>query len=130
MTMESIFKAAAFAMTGAVLAMTVRKSSGDLGLLLAAAVCLGLLAVVMAVLGPVMSFAQELQKLTGLSSAVTAPLMKTVGIGIVAQTASSVCSDAGEASIAKAVELCGSALAMYAALPLMQAVVELMEELI
>lgn len=130
MTMESIFKAAAFAVMGAILAVTVRKNSGDLGLLLAAAVCLGLMTVVMAVLGPVVTFAQELQKLTGLSTAVTAPLMKTVGIGIVAQTASSVCDDAGESSIAKAVEFCGSALAMYAALPLMRAVVELMEELL
>lgn len=130
MTMDSIFKAAAFAVTGAVLAMTVRRNSGDMGLLLAATVCVGLMAVVMAVLGPVVSFAQELQKLTGLSSGVTAPLLKTVGIGIVAQTASSVCADAGETSIARAVELCGSALAMYAALPLMQGVVELVEELL
>lgn len=130
MTMDSIFKAAAFAVTGAVLAMTVRRNSVDMGLLLAATVCMGLMAVVMAVLGPVVSFAQELQKLTGLSSGVTAPLLKTVGIGIVAQTASSVCADAGETSIARAVELCGSALAMYAALPLMQGVVELVEELL
>jgi len=127
---DTVFKAAGFAVVGAVFALTVRKNDPGAGMLLAAAVALGLLTAAVSAMAPVMAFASDLRELTGLSDSVTAPLFKTVAIGIVTHIASSVCQDAGEASVAKAVELCGSMLALYAVIPLMSAVTELIKDLI
>ena len=128
--MDTVFKAAGFAVVGAVLALTVRKNDQSTGMLLAASVALGLLTAALSAMAPVMAFAADLRELTGLSDSVTAPLFKTVAIGIVTQIASSVCQDAGEGSVAKAVELCGSMLALYAVIPLMSAVTELIRDLL
>lgn len=128
--MDTVFKAAGFAVVGAVLALTVRKNDQSAGMLLAAAVALGLLTAAISAMAPVMTFASDLRALTGLSDSVTAPLFKTVAIGIVTHITSSVCQDAGENSVAKAVELCGSMLALYAVIPLMSAVTELIKDLL
>ncbi len=128
--MDTVFKAAGFAIVGAVLALTVRKNSESTGMLLAAVVTVGLLATAVSAMAPVMAFASDLRELTGLSDSVTAPLFKTVAIGIVTHIASSVCQDAGEGAVAKAVELCGSMLALYAVIPLMSAVTELIKDLL
>lgn len=128
--MDTVFKAAGFAVVGAVLALTVRKNDQSAGMLLAAAVALGLLTAAVSAMAPVLAFASDLRELTGLSDSVTAPLFKTVAIGMVTHITSSVCQDAGESSVAKAVELCGSMLALYAVIPLMSAVTELIKDLL
>ena len=81
-------------------------------------------------IAPVLSFLGTLQKLAGLDDAVMAPLLKTVGIGLLTQAACAVCQDAGQSSLAKTVELCGTFLAVYVSLPLAEAVLELLRKLI
>ncbi len=128
--MDTIFKAACFAMVGAILAVTVKKSEQSAAMLLSVAVVLGLMGAALSAIAPVLAFASELRQLTGLSDPVTAPLFKTVAIAVVSHIASSICQDAGEGSVARAIELCGSLLALYAVLPLMSAVLELIEDLL
>lgn len=130
MTMDAVFKAAGFALVGAVLSLTVKKNSQSTGILLAAAVSLGLLTAAVSSMAPVMAFASDLRDLTGLSDTVTAPLIKTAAIGMVTHIAESVCQDAGETAAAKSVELCGSILALCAVIPLMSAVTELIRDLL
>lgn len=128
--MDAVFKAAGFALVGAVLSLTVKKNSQSTGILLAAAVSLGLLTAAVSSMAPVMAFASDLRDLTGLSDTVTAPLIKTAAIGMVTHIAESVCQDAGETAAAKSVELCGSILALCAVIPLMSAVTELIRDLL
>ena len=128
--MDAVFKAAGFAIIGAVLSLTLKTNSRSSGLLLAAAVSLGLLSAAVSSMAPVVAFASDLRQLTGLSDTVTAPLIKTTAIGIVTHIAESVCQDAGETAAAKSVELCGSILALCAVIPLMSAVTELIRELL
>lgn len=128
--MDAVFKAAGFALVGAVLSLTVKKNSQSTGILLAAAVSLGLLTAAVSSMAPVMAFASDLRDLTGLSDTVTAPLIKTAAIGMVTHIAESICQDAGETAAAKSVELCGSILALCAVIPLMSAVTELIRDLL
>ena len=70
----------------------------------------------------VRALADELGELIGLSPAVLAPVLKTVGIAILTRIAAELCRDAGEGGIAAAAETAGAAAAVLAALPLLRAV--------
>ena len=114
----------------AFLCVLLRERERTLALLLSAAACvLGLLLTVRMV-EPILSVAREIQALSGLGTAVTAPLFKVTAIGMLCRIAAGVCGDAGEQGLQKAVELSGSLLALYAALPLVSAVLALLEDML
>ena len=79
---------------------------------------------------PVVSFLSELRQLAGLEPALLQPLLRTVGIGLLTQLTASVCADAGESTVARLIELCGSVLGIYTALPLLEAVLSLLRTML
>ena len=83
-----------------------------------------ILASVLGAVGSVQSFMERLGDLAGLSPAVLEPVMKTVGIALVTKLAAEVCRDAGEGGIASTVEIAGAVLALFVALPLLEAVLD------
>ena len=68
--------------------------------------------------------------MAGLSPAVVAPVLKTVGIAILTHIAAQVCKDAGEGGIAAVTETAGTALSLCAALPLLRAVLDTVSALL
>ena len=54
----------------------------------------------------------------------------TVGIGLLTQLTASVCADAGESTVTRLIELCGSVLGIYTALPLLEAVLSLLRTML
>ena len=127
--MTVLIKAAAVAAAGSVIALMLRRTAPELGLALGAAVTL--LAAFLAAqgIGELGALVNELREKTGLSPAVTAPVLRCVGIGITARLASDLCRDAGQSAAASAVELCGAACALGAALPLIRSLLTLITEL-
>ena len=61
----------------------------------------------------------------GLEPAVLAPVIKTVGIAIVTHVSAEVCRDAKEGGIASFLETAGAACALFVALPLVRAVLDM-----
>lgn len=127
--MELLMKAAVLAIVSACLTLVVRKTSPELALLLSLAACLALVYLLVQLLTPVLEFIESLRQTAGLSEAVLAPLLKTVAIGLVAKIAATVCADAGQSAAGGFVELCGTVAALYTALPLLQAVLDLLQTL-
>ena len=97
--------------------------------LLALAGCVGLLLTAMTVLTPVMTFLRRLASLAGVNPALLAPVLKAAAVGLLTQLTESFCKDAGQQALAKAVELGGGVLALYALLPLASSVAELLQRM-
>lgn len=118
--MELAVRAAALAVTAAVLGLVLRKNVPELGFVLALAAAGAILALA-ARLGPsvrgVVTMAQEV---TGLSAAVVQPVIKCAGIGVLTRLAADLCADAGQSAAGSAAEICGAVCALVAALPLME----------
>jgi len=76
------------------------------------------------------AMAEQLREMSGLSPAVTAPAVKIAGIGVLGQCTVGVCEDAGEKALAKTAEILTSACCVYLSLPLLQAVMDLLEHLL
>lgn len=127
--MELFLQICGIAVLCAVLALVLKRSNASVGMLLSAGCCVVLALAAIGVLTPIVDFFRSLQQLTRLDASLLTPFMKTVGIGILTQIAASICQDAGQAAIARMVELCGSVLALYLSLPLLQAVLELLGQL-
>ena len=89
---------------------------------LSATISKGMLGAALGAIEEVRALADELGELIGLSPAVLAPVLKTVGIAILTRIAAELCRDAGEGGIAAAAETAGAAAAVLTALPLLRAV--------
>ena len=121
--MENVTGLAAAAVAAALCAAVVRQRSGEVGAVVALAAGVLLLGAVLAGLEDVTALMDELGELAGLSPAVLAPVVKTVGVAILTRLSAELCRDAGEGGIAAAVETAGAVTALLAALPLLRAVV-------
>ena len=120
--MESVVRLAAAAVAAALCAVVVKQHAREVGAVLALAAGALLLGAALGALEDVRTLVDELGELIGLSPAVLAPVLKTVGIAILTRIAAELCRDAGEGGIAAAAETAGAAAAVLAALPLLRAV--------
>ena len=127
--MTLLMKAAALGLMGAVTALLLKKNAPEMGLALSIAVTLaaaGLAAELFTQLREIVILARDE---TGLSPAVVGPVLKCVGVGVVTRLAADLCKDAGQGAIASAVEICGAACAMGVSLPLIRALLQMINEL-
>ena len=127
--MDACLKLSIGAVAAALAALTIRRQNEDLALLLGVAGCCmgGLLT--LELLSPVLEQVRRLFSRTGLDEALLSPLLKCVGVALLSQLASAICLDAGQSALAKTVELGGAVLALTLSLPLISAVLSLLEQL-
>ena len=114
----------------AILALSVRKQSPELALLISLAGCVLAAVGLLGWLAPILDLLRRLGDKAGLEDALLAPLWKVPAIGLLTQIAAAVCQDAGQSALAKLLELGGGLLCLVSALPLLEAVLSLMEELL
>lgn len=128
--MDTAYRIAALAVLAAVLCVLLREREKALAAALSLLACVIVLLLSIKFLQPIWDVLEQLEQLSGLQDSVTAPLLKTVGIGILTQIAMGVCTDAGETALSKIVEISGSILSVYTSLPLLMMVLELLKKLL
>lgn len=124
--MEQVLQVTAVALIGSILCMILRRDSPVFAYVTALFVAAAILTLCFKLISPILSFLRTLQALTGLQSALFPPVYKTITIGAFTQLASGFCEQAGEQALHKIVQLCGMLLALYTALPLLEAALELL----
>ena len=127
--MDTLLQVAGLGLIAVLLGLVLKKGNGVLALLTLAA-CAAMTVSIVRLAEPVVSFLSELRQLAGLEPALLQPLLRTVGIGLLTQLTASVCADAGESTVARLIELCGSVLGIYTALPLLEAVLSLLRTML
>ncbi len=125
--MQSFLQAAVLGVLAAVLATLLKRNSKDLALVLTIAACCIIGVLVVRTAEPIVDFLGRLQGMTGLDAELMTPMLKAVGIGLLTEIAAGVCADAGEGAIGKLVELAGGLLALSVALPLLEAVLQMLK---
>ena len=128
--MSDAVKVAGAGIIAAVCAMTVRKQTPELAVLLT--VCAGVLILLgcSGALASVTEFMDELVEVGGLSPGIIAPVAKVTGIAIITRLSADICKDAKEGALAAAVETAGTVFALLVVLPLMSAVLDLLKKLL
>lgn len=117
--MELIVKAAALALTAALIGIVLRRTNPELSLLLN--ICTVVL-IMGAALGFAKSFtelAQAVQRIFGVSETLIKPVLKCVAVAIITKMTSDLCKDSSQAAAASAVELAGTVCALCIIMPLL-----------
>lgn len=127
--MSGFIQAVAGVLVAAVLCSVLTRYGKDISVLLGLAVCGMVLGVAAAYLSPVVEFVRQLGQLSQLSSEWLTVVLKTVGIGIISQIAGLICTDSGNSALAKAVEILAAAAVLWLSIPLMTALLELVQRL-
>ena len=121
---------AACGVAAALCAVVVRQRAPELAALVGLAACAVLLGKTLPAIGTVRERLEDLSRTAEVSTVLLEPVIKTVGISIITRLSASLCRDAGEGSIAAALEMAGSAAAVIVALPLLDMVLGLVMDLL
>ena len=128
--MEPFWKAAALALIAGVLSLTLKNQDKEYRLLLSIAACLMVTAITVTYLKPVYAFLKELETLGDLRGDMLAILIKALGVGLASEIASMICTDAGNASLTKAIQLLGGAVILYLSVPMFSALMDLIQKIV
>ena len=112
------------------LGLMLNKQGKDMGTVLSIAVCCMVAMIAISYLQPVVEFLQKLETLGGLDESMVGILLKAVGIGFVAEIAGLICSDAGNSSLGKSIQILGSAVILWLSIPLFNSLIELVQEIL
>lgn len=128
--MTILIKAAAIGISGAILCLLLKKTAPELGLMLSIAVSILAASLGAQLLEEIMALLTLIREEAELSAAMVSPVMKCVAIGVVTRLTVDMCKDAGQGAVASAVELCGTACALTAALPLVRTLLQMISEML
>lgn len=128
--MESIMQIAAIAVTAALCATVVKKQSPEIGAVLALMTGVLILLLSYPAIKSIKELMESLSETAGLAPAILTPVIKTVGIGIITKVAAELCRDAKESGVASFLETAGAALALVVCIPLVEAVLSMIGELL
>lgn len=128
--MELFMKAAGVALIASILGLALSKQAKEMQILLVVAGCCMVAGIAATFLRPVLELLGELQDLGNLNSELTGILIKSAGIGLLSELACMICNDAGNASLGKTVQLMGSTVVLYLAIPVFRGLIELVQGLL
>ena len=115
---------------GALLGLILKKDMPGFALAVTVTVVSVLCWLLLSAVEQVLSFLRGMAEMADLADGLFLPVIKCVGIAIVTRLASDMCRDAKETAIASAIELAGTAVALYLTLPLFTAVIKLVRTLV
>lgn len=128
--MEVFWQGAAAVLVAVVLGLTLNKHGKETNILLTIGVCCMVACGAMWYLKPVISFLRQLQDIGQLDNEMLQILLKSVGIGLVGEIAALICTDAGNGALGKTVQLLTSSTILWLSLPLLTALLELVQEIL
>ena len=127
--MSTYLQAAAGILIAVILALTLKKNSPDLAILLSMAVCIMVAVVGLHYLQPVTDFLKMLEASASLQEGILSVLLKAVGIGLISEVAGLVCSDAGCSAMGKALHIMGTAVILWLSIPVFTGLLELIRQI-
>lgn len=128
--MELFWKTSAGTLIALVLILSVGRQEKDIALVLAMTASAMAAVVAFSFLEPVLAFLFRLEQ-TGIHPpGILKTLLKTAGIGILTETVGMICQDSGQSSLARGMQLLGTAAILYLSLPVFEYFLELMESVL
>ena len=128
--MERFLQAAAGIMAAVIMWIILSKQGKEYALLLSLGACCLVLLVMFRFLEPVLDLLRQLQTLGNLQPEWLSVMLKAVGIGLVVEMGALICSDAGNAALGKTLQILGAAAVLWLSIPLMNSLVELLQEIL
>lgn len=117
-------------MLSLILILMVGKQEQGLAVILSIAVCCMIAVAALTTLTPILDFLHRLDAAGNLNQFGLGNLLKMVGIGLVSELVATLCQDAGNTSLGKQVQLLGGIVILKLSLPILETLLELIENLL
>ena len=128
--MDIMIKASAGVLAATVMCLLLNKSGKEYALLVSIAVsCLVTLAV-FEYIDPVFSFLNKISQMGNISSTTVKILFKALGVSLLAEFTSLLCSDAGNAAMGRLIQILASAVILWLSIPLFNNLIDLISEIL
>lgn len=128
--MDMFIRASAGVLLAVILGITLRYKGAEISVLLTLAVCVMVGALSMRYLEPVIALLRSLQIRTAINGEMFTTLLKIVGVGIICEMVTLICTDAGSAAMGKILQVLGVSVVLYLSLPMLEALLELVEDIL
>ncbi len=128
--MDGFLRCCAAVLLSLIMILTLGGKGKDISALLGLLVCAMILMMAMRYLEPVLEFIQTLSKVGNLNQNLTSILLKAVGIGLISEITCLICSDAGNASLGKTLQILSTSVILWLSIPLFTMVLELVQGLL
>ena len=125
--MELLIKLAALSLCVSAVTALLKKSDEALSLLLLLAAVLVGCAMLLPALSELFDFCERALSLTDLPLTLFVPVVKVTAIALVARFSCALCADAGQSALSSLLAAAGTLCALVCALPLMEALLEMVE---
>lgn len=125
--MELLVKLAALSLCVSAVALLLRRSDEALALLLPLAALIVGCALLLPEFAQMQALCSRALALTGLPAALFTPLAKVIGISLVTRFSCALCADAGQSALSALLGTAGAVCALVCALPLVSALLDLVE---
>ena len=117
--MEVVIKVSALAVLGAIIIVSLRRTLPEMSIIVSVSLVAVLVFGAAGAIGKVISLIYELAEWANIERELVEPLVKTLGISIVARLSSDMCRESGVVAVASYIELLGGAVAISFSIPLM-----------
>lgn len=117
-------------MIGAILALVTKRQGEVFAVLVTISVVVLLSTMMLGVMKPVLSFLEQLSRRAKLGDGMVQPVLRTLAIGFLTETGKNICTEAGEKTMGQVLSAIGGIAGVFVLLPLAEAVLELLEQLL
>ena len=128
--MIDFLKVTAGVLVALLLHLALGKQGAHFSTMLSIAVCCIVLFVTASYLSPVIEFIDDLEQIANTDSQAMEIMIRSVGIGLLAEITAMICSDAGNAAMGKVLQVLASAVILYLAIPLFTTLMDVVEEIL
>ncbi len=128
--MDIFYKATGAILLAVILSLTLAKEGKDFSVVLIILVCCISAVAAFSFLEQVVDFIASLEQLGNLDSQFIKILLKTVGIGLLAEIAGLICTDAGNAALGKAIGFLSTAVILWLSLPLFTELMDIVKKVL
>ena len=112
-------KAAALALTAALIGIVLRRTNPEMTLLLSICTVVFIMGAALGFAKSFTELARTVQRIFGVSETLIKPVIKCVAVAIITKMTSDLCKDSSQAAAASAVELAGTVCALCIIMPLL-----------
>ena len=127
--MGAVLKVICGALIAVILGLTIQQQRKDIALLLSTTVTCMIVMVGISYLKPVVEFVKQIHGNTETDPEFLRILLKSVGIGLIAEIAGMICSDAGNKAQGKAIQIFATTVILWLSLPLMTSLLDLVRRI-
>lgn len=125
--MEIFIKAAAGVLITVVLSMILSKQAKDFSSLLTICVCTMVAGSAMLYFKKILDFISLLQDKGNINQELLSILLKSVGIGILAEITSMVCADSGNQALGKTIQILSTTVILWLCIPMFEELITIVE---